>query len=351
MRRQPGRATQRHAVRAGPSASIGPEARRDVPHDPSTCRPRARPGRPRRADAGRGRRAGGAVARPGRVLARAPHAARRHPREDRRRLQRVAGPVPGQPDLQGLVPGHHGGGHRRLSGRQRPPRRADVRGRHRHHDVGARRHQARARADAGHGGRLRPQHLPARGARILQPARRADDGDAVQQLDGHHVLQQGRLQEGGPRPRQAAADLARADRVRPQDQGGRRGAVRLHHGVADVDAVRAVQRHPRRAPRHQGQRHGRARRRAQDQQRPPRAARAGARGHAEGGHVQVRRARRRRRRPVPLGGVRHHPRLVRPPRPHRPRGQVRLGGGHAAVLAAARPARPRTRSSAGPPSG
>ena len=61
---------------------------------------------------------------------------------------------------------------------------------------------------------LRPECLPARRARLLQPARRPYDVHAVQQLDGHHVLQQGRLQEGRARSHQASTDLAGADRGR-----------------------------------------------------------------------------------------------------------------------------------------
>ena len=196
-----------------------------------------------------------------------------------------------------------------------------------------------------------PDRVPALGGRLLQPARRTDDGDAVQQLDDDHVLQQGRLQEGGARPEQAAPDLGRAAGRGPEDPRGQRGAVRLHHRVADVGAVRAVQRDPQRAARHQGQRPRRARRGAPDQQPAARAPRADPHRHAEGGQLQVRRTRRGGRRAVPLRGVRDHPRLVRPARPHRARGQVRVGRGHAAVLPRARRTRPRTRSSAAPPSG
>ena len=44
-----------------------------------------------------------------------------------------------------------------------------------------------------------------------------------------------------------------------------KAALRLHHRVAHLGAVRAVQRHPRRAARHQGQRHGGTGCRAEDQ--------------------------------------------------------------------------------------
>ena len=159
-----------------------------------------------------------------------------HPREDRRRLQRVADPVPGQPDLQGLVSRDHGRGDRRVPRGQRAARRADVRGGHRDHDVGARGDQAGARADEGDRGRVRSRRVPALGGRLLQPARRPDDGDAVQQLDHDHVLQQGRLQEGGarsrasrrrpgptcgPRPRRSARPTRRRAASPPRGPRGR----------------------------------------------------------------------------------------------------------------------------------
>ena len=83
--------------------------------------------------------------------------------------------------------------------------------------------------------------------------RRQAGVDAVQQLHRGVLLQQGRLQEGRPGRRQAAQDLGRAGRRRPEAQG-RRPGMRLHHLVAVLGPAGNVLGLAQRALRHQGQR-------------------------------------------------------------------------------------------------
>ena len=73
--------------------------------------------------------------------------------------------------------------------------------------------------------------------------------------------------------------------------------------------------------------------------------------HAEGGQLQVRRARRGGRRALPLGRVRDHPRLLRACAPASRARPSSSGARPCCRTSRARPTRPRTRSSAAPPSG
>jgi hypothetical protein len=134
-------------------------------------------------------------------------------RDLRGRVQRLAGRVHGQRRLQGQLPRHDERRDRRLPRRQRPPHRPDVRGRHRHDDRPAR-HQARPRALRRDRRPLRPRGLPRRRARLLQPARRPHDVDAVQQLDRRHVRQQRRPPAAGLDP--ATTSLETWDRSAPR---------------------------------------------------------------------------------------------------------------------------------------
>ena len=69
------------------------------------------------------------------------------------------------------------------------------------------------------GREVRSRSLRARGRRLLHGAERPDAVVPVQQLDDGVLLQQGRLQEGRPRPEQGAEDLAGSGRGRGQAEG------------------------------------------------------------------------------------------------------------------------------------
>ena len=85
------------------------------------------------------------------------------------------------------------------------------------------------------GGRpeVRPDGLRAGRGRLLHRAERPDAELPVQQLDHGLPLQQGRVQGGRPRSREAAEDLARSRAGRRQAQG-RRPQVPVHHAAGSA---------------------------------------------------------------------------------------------------------------------
>src|SRR6266852_945138 len=130
----------------------------------------------------------------------------------------------------------------------------------------------------------------------------------------------------------AAFDVAGDDRGGEEAEGGRH-RMPAHHRLADLDTIREFQRHPQRPAGDQGQRHGRARHRAQVQQPTPCQAHPEPHRHAKGWVVQVRRARLGRRCALRLRRMRHHSRFLWTARPRRPGSEVRLGRRAAALLA------------------
>ncbi len=139
-------------------------------------------------------------------------------------------------------------GHRRLPRRQGAEHRPDFRGRHGDDAAGGPCHQAGLEACGGDGLRPRPQELHPWRARLLQPTRRQARLDAVQLLDGGHVVQPRRLREGGARPGQAAGDLRRLRQGRPHPRVEGPDADRQHHGLDDLDPVRGIRRDPETSP-------------------------------------------------------------------------------------------------------
>ena len=170
----------------------------------------------------------------------------------------------GRAGLQGFLSGIDDGRDRRLPRRHGAAHRAGVRGRHGHDDERQGRHRARLPADEGIRREVRPEGLLSRGRRLLHRPQGQHAVVAVQLLDAGVLHQQGRLQEGRPRPGGGAQDLEGVRRRRRQAQGQRAG-VRLHHRLAVVGAHRELQRLAQPADRHQGERHRRHGHRVQDQ--------------------------------------------------------------------------------------
>ena len=176
------------------------------------------------------------------------------------RLQRQPEGIQGGAGLQGQLSRVDDRGDRRVPRRQRAAHPAGVRGRHRHHDGGQGRDHAGAPDDGGRQGAVRTKdYLPA-GGRLLHRQQGQHAVDALQQLDAGVLHQQGRLQEGRPRPGEGAEDLEGVRRRGGQAQG-LGPAVRLHHRLAVLDAHRELQRLAQRADRHQAERHRRHRHR------------------------------------------------------------------------------------------
>ena len=178
----------------------------------------------------------------------------------------------GRPELQGLLSRHHERRHRRLPGRQRAAHHAGVRGRHGDDDVGEGRREAGARADEGGRREVRPAGLPFRHHRLLLDRQGRDAVLPVQLVLDGDVVQQGRLQEGGARSRQAAEDLARAVRGGEEAEGGRARHLRLLERLGDLGQPRAALGLAQRAARDQGERARRLRHRAEVQLAAPRQA-------------------------------------------------------------------------------
>ena len=178
------------------------------------------------------------------------------------------------PTYKGSYADTHERRHRRVPRRQRAAHHAGVRGRHRHHDVGHRRREAGARADEGGRRDVRSQGLSADHHRLLLDHQGRDAVDSLQLVQHGDVVQQGRLQEGRPRSRQAAQDLARGVRGRQEAEGRRPSQLRLRQCLGDLGQPRAALGLAQRAARHQGQRHGRLRHGAEVQQPAAREASA-----------------------------------------------------------------------------
>ena len=88
------------------------------------------------------------------------------------------------------------------------------------------------------GSRVRSQGIPAGGRRLLHRHRRQHAVDAVQLVDADPLLQQGRVQEGRARPRDAAQDLGGRRSLLQEDHGFRRGEVRLHQRLDFMGSAR-----------------------------------------------------------------------------------------------------------------
>ena len=146
-------------------------------------------------------------------------------------------------------------------------------------------------------GAVRPEGLPADGDGLLHRPEGQHAVVPLQQLDGDVLHQQGRLQEGGPRPGQGAEDLEGVARRGGEAEGGGPG-LRLHHQLAVLDAHRELQRLAQRADRHQAERHGRLRHRVHHQLAAARAPHRDARRHGEEGPVHLRRPHQPGRRQV-----------------------------------------------------
>ena len=132
----------------------------------------------------------------------------------------------------------------------------------------------------------------------------------VQLVDHGDVVQQGRLQEGGPRSRQAAEDLAGGVRGGQEAQGRRLRQLRLHQRLGDLGQHRAALGLAQRAARHQGQRPGRLRHGAEVQQPAAREASAEPGRAAEGQDLRLFRPHQHRRGPLHLGRMPDLPDLV-----------------------------------------
>ncbi len=224
--------------------------------------------------------------------------ARRQGQRDRGEVQRQPEGLQGRRGLQGPVRRVAHRRHRRLPRRQAAADRAGVRGRHGDHDGGARRGDAGLQAHGRCAREVRPEGLPARRDLVLLRHARQPAVDAVQQLDPGALHQQGRVQEGRPRSREAARDLARAVPGCRQAQGRRR-AVRLHHRLAVVGAARELQRLAQRALRDAAERLRRPRDAARVQRPGADDAHPEPGRDGEEGHVHLRRAQGRADRQVP----------------------------------------------------
>ena len=97
-----------------------------------------------------------------------------------------------------------------------------------------RRGQAGARADEGGGRVVRSQELPAHHHRLLLDDQGRDALVPVQLVEHGDVVQQGRLQEGRARPREAAEDLARGVRGRQEAEGLRPSQLRLRQRLGHL---------------------------------------------------------------------------------------------------------------------
>ncbi len=156
------------------------------------------------------------------------------------------------------------------------------------------------------------------------------------------------LQEGRPRPRQAAEDLARGVRGGQEAEGRRPSQLRLRQRLGHLGQPRAALGLAQRAALHQGQRHGRLRHGAQVQRAAARQASAEPGRAAEGQDLRLFGPHQHRRRPLHLGRVPDLPDLVGLLRQRQGERQVRLRQRADALLSGRRTARRRTRSSAAP---
>ena len=148
----------------------------------------------------------------------------------REQVQREPEGLQGRAGLQGQLSRIDDRGDRRVPRRQRAAHPAGVRGRHRDDDGGQGRDRARVQADEGRRRAVRSQGLPAGGRRLLHRHQGQHAVVPVQQLDGRLLLQQGRLQEGGPRSGEGAEDLEGIRRRRGEAQGSGPGVRRTPPG-------------------------------------------------------------------------------------------------------------------------
>ena len=192
-----------------------------------------------RRDAVCGKRGGGTGHRDP-VVARHDRRQQRCDRQARQRLQCQPEGLQGRPELQRRLRRHHECRHRRVPRRPGAAHHAGVRGRHGDHDGGDRRRETRARADEGVGRDVRSQGLPADHHRLLLDDQGRDAVVPVQLVEHGDVVQQGQLQEGGPRSRKAAQDLARGVRGGQEAQGVRPSQLRLRQCLGDVGQRRAA---------------------------------------------------------------------------------------------------------------
>ncbi len=193
------------------------------------------------------------------VVARHDRRQQRRRRQAGRGVQRLAEGLQGRPRLQGRLRRHAQRRHRRVPRGPGAPHPAGVRGRHRHHDGCDRRREARARAHEGSWRNLRSGRLPADDHRLLLDGEGRDALLPVQLVLDGDVVQQGRAPEGGPRPREAAEDVAGSVRRRQEAEGRGLRQLRLLERLGHLAQRRAARRLAQRADGHQGQRHGRLR--------------------------------------------------------------------------------------------
>ena len=148
-----------------------------------------------------------------------------------RRVQQEEPRIPGQGSLQGQLRRVDECGHRRVPRRQRARHPPGLRSRHRHHDVRQGRHQAGA-ADVR---RSRQPDRSQRNSSAPWPAttrRPTASWCRCRSTAPPWCSTTTRTpSRGRPGRRQAAQDLGRAGRRRPEAQG-RRPGMRLHHLVA-----------------------------------------------------------------------------------------------------------------------
>ncbi|MNT01801.1 hypothetical protein D3C72_1362850 [compost metagenome] len=165
------------------------------------------------------------------MVARHAGRAERQGQRDRQQVQREPDRIQGGAGQQGQLRRNHGGRHRGLPCRRRAGHPAGIRSRHRHHDERQGRDQAGVDGDEGRRREVRPEGLYPGGGGLLHLVQGRDAVVPVQQLDHCLLLQQGRLQEGGPV--RAAQDLARSDAIFGQVEGiGHE--LRLYHRLAGL---------------------------------------------------------------------------------------------------------------------
>ena len=231
-------------------------------------------------------------------------------------VQRKPGRLPNRAGVQRHLSGDPSGRHRRLPRQAAAAHPPGVRRRHRRDDGRRRRHRAdRRRAREGRHD-LRQEPVPARHRRLLLEARRRHAVVPLQLVLADPLFQQGHPGQGGHRRGQPAEDLGGDLGRGAQDQGKRRGGLRLHDDVADLDPPRELRRVEQPAIRHPAERPRGHRHRPHHQHAGLRQALAGPRRPRQGGRVPLRRPDvgsqadlpRRRMRPVHrvLGRPRRH---------------------------------------------
>ena len=154
------------------------------------------------------------------------------------------------PVFKGTYPETLNAGIAAFRAKQPPAHPAGVRRRHRRDDGRRRRHQAGRRDPVDGRHRLRQEPVPAGHRLLLFEAGRHHAVLPLQFLLADPLLQQGHFPEGRARRRQSAEDLAGSLGRRQEDQGQRRGALRLHLDLAHLDPHREFRRLEQSAVRH-----------------------------------------------------------------------------------------------------